>query len=232
MTGAAAGSYALTAKATDNLSATTTSATVNITVNSVVTNIPPTVSITSPTNFRIFPARTPITINVNAADADGTVSKVEFFNGAAKLGEDLTAPYSFTWTTAPTGFLTLTAKATDNLSATTTSTAVSIIVSGSAGGMTYGQNNDVSRLNKEIEMSIFPNPANQYIAVQVTTNIENDYTLRVFDAIGQNILHKNMFYQQGTNAQILDVSTLQKGVYWLQLTGQEGKPIVKTFVIE
>ena len=32
-----------------------------------------------------------------ASDADGTVTKVEFFNGAAKLGEDTTAPYSFTW---------------------------------------------------------------------------------------------------------------------------------------
>ena len=58
-----------------------------------------------------------------ASDPDGTVSKVEFFNGATKLGEDTTAPYSFTWNSVTAGNYTLTARATDNQGATTTSTA-------------------------------------------------------------------------------------------------------------
>ena len=32
-----------------------------------------------------------------ASDSDGTVAKVEFFNGTTKLGQDTTAPYGFTW---------------------------------------------------------------------------------------------------------------------------------------
>jgi len=30
-----------------------------------------------------------------ATDSDGTIAKVEFFQGTTKLGEDLTSPYSF-----------------------------------------------------------------------------------------------------------------------------------------
>ncbi|MCB2377285.1 Ig-like domain-containing protein [Hymenobacter sp. BT635] len=92
------------------------------------TNTPPTVSLTSPTNGASFTAPATINITANAADANGTVSKVEFFQGATKLGEDLTAPYSFSWNGVATGTYSLTVKATDNAGATTTSGAVSVSV--------------------------------------------------------------------------------------------------------
>ncbi|MBG8555974.1 carbohydrate-binding protein [Hymenobacter guriensis] len=92
------------------------------------TNTPPTVSLTSPANGAGFTAPASITINANAADANGTVSKVEFFQGATKLGEDLTSPYSYVWTGVAAGTYSLTAKATDNAGAVTTSTAVSVSV--------------------------------------------------------------------------------------------------------
>src|SRR5436309_3370656 len=63
-----------------------------------------------------------------ASDVDGTVAKVEFFNGSSKLGEDTTAPYSFSWTGVPAGSYTLTGRATDDLGATTTSAASTITV--------------------------------------------------------------------------------------------------------
>jgi endoglucanase len=93
-------------------------------------NIPPSVSISSPSNGATFTAPASITINANASDADGTVSRVEFYNGSTKLGEDLSSPYSFSWTNVAAGSYTLTAKAYDNMSAVTTSGAVSITVNG------------------------------------------------------------------------------------------------------
>src|SRR5690606_36275095 len=53
---------------------------------------------------------------------------VEFFNGGAKLGEDTSSPYSYTWSNLPAGSHSITAKATDNKSATTTSQTVIINV--------------------------------------------------------------------------------------------------------
>lgn len=123
-TGVAAGTYSITAKATDNTSLTTTSSAVTV----IVGNAPPTVSITSPANNASFTFPASITINATAADANGTVSRVEFYSGNTKLGEDLSSPYSYTWSNAAVGTYTVTAKATDNGNAATTSSAVTIVV--------------------------------------------------------------------------------------------------------
>ncbi len=93
-------------------------------------NVPPTVSITSPANDATFTVPANISIAADASDFDGTVTKLEFFQGTTKLGEDLTSPYSFTWNNAAAGSYSLTAKATDNGMATTTSSPVNITVNG------------------------------------------------------------------------------------------------------
>jgi Bacterial Ig domain len=56
------------------------------------------------------------------------VARVEFFNGATKLGEDTSAPYTFRWNIGAAGSYTLTARATDNGGAATTSSASTITV--------------------------------------------------------------------------------------------------------
>lgn len=118
------GNHTLTARATDNDGGITTSSSVSI---SVRTNVAPTVSITSPTAGSLFTAPAPVTINANAADADGSVARVEFYVNGSLVGSDNTAPYSFVWTSV-IGSASLTARAVDNDSARTTSSAVSIDV--------------------------------------------------------------------------------------------------------
>lgn len=94
----------------------------------VNTNIAPSVAITSPVENANFNALANLTISADAADTDGSVSKVEFFLGAQKLGEDTTAPYNFDWVNVPTGSYALTSKATDNSGAVTTSGVVNLNV--------------------------------------------------------------------------------------------------------
>ena len=124
--GVGAGSYTLTARATDDLGATATSAPSRITVGT--TNVPPTVSLTFPADGASFPWKPTITMTATAADSDGTVTKVEFLDGTKILGQDTTAPYAFTWRNVPVGTHVLTARATDNRGAVTTSSVVSITV--------------------------------------------------------------------------------------------------------
>ncbi|HRI22277.1 MAG TPA: Ig-like domain-containing protein, partial [Panacibacter sp.] len=90
---------------------------------------PPTISITSPVNNAGFTEPATITINTDAADIDGTVSKVEYFSGATLIGTDNTSPFSFDWTGVAAGNYTLTAKATDNSSLSTISLPVNVVVS-------------------------------------------------------------------------------------------------------
>jgi subtilisin family serine protease len=123
--GVAAGAYTLTAVATDNAGATSTSTAVHVTVAS---NVPPSVSITSPAESATFGAPAAISVSATAADADGTVASVTFYANGASIGADTTAPYSLSWTNVPAGAYTLTAIAADNLGATTTSAPVHVTV--------------------------------------------------------------------------------------------------------
>jgi hypothetical protein len=132
-TGVGQGTYTVTARATDNGGKTATSAPLTVTVRPP--NAAPAVSITSPANGAVFGFWATVTINASASDSDGTVSKVEFFraDGATKLGEDTTAPYSYAWRMAASGTHSLRAKATDNAGVVTTSAPVSIRVRGLLG---------------------------------------------------------------------------------------------------
>jgi hypothetical protein len=127
-TGVPAGTYSLTARATDNLGAQTTSAATTITVTSA--NAPPSAAITAPADGATFPWHPTITIGAAASDSDGRIVRVEFFrgDGATRLGEDTTAPYSYRWKNAPSGTHALRVKAHDDRGAITTSAAVRITV--------------------------------------------------------------------------------------------------------
>ena len=126
-----AGSYSLTAVATDNAGATTTSAARSVTVTPAA-NQAPTVSLTAPANGATFTAPATITVSANASDSDGTIAKVDFFAGAALIGTDTTSPHSISWSNVAAGTYSLTAVATDNASATTTSAARSVTVTAPA----------------------------------------------------------------------------------------------------
>ena len=123
-----AGSYTITAKATDGYGITNTSAAIN-----VVSNATPTVSLTGPAANAVSVAPGSFTLTAEAADSDGTIAKVEFYatdsstNTATLIGTATAAPYTTNWSNVPAGSYTLTAKATDNHGAATTSAAVAVI---------------------------------------------------------------------------------------------------------
>jgi len=91
-------------------------------------NSPPSINISSPTKSTAFIAPASITIDASASDPDGTVVKVEFFNGTTKLGERTAAPWSYTWKEVKEGTYNITAAAIDNSNARSVSTSVTVVV--------------------------------------------------------------------------------------------------------
>lgn len=89
-------------------------------------NSAPTVSLTNPVNGTSANYQT-ISISANATDSDGSIAKVEFYDGATKLGEDATSPYSLD-VALDGGTHSLTAKAYDNENASATSAVVTYTV--------------------------------------------------------------------------------------------------------
>ena len=126
-TNVAAGTYSVTAVATDNGGATATSQQVTVTVTAPA-NKPPTVSITAPASGASYTAPASVSISATAADSDGTVTRVDFYAGSQLVGFVTSSPYSFAWSNVAAGTYTLTAVATDNTGAKTTSSGVSVTV--------------------------------------------------------------------------------------------------------
>ncbi len=117
------GSYSFRAVAQDVYGARGTSAVVTVTVSG---NVPPTVSLTNPPNNAVFNVPAEVALNATATDSDGTITKVEFYAGASKVGEDTGSPYALTWTNTLAGSYALTAVATDNGGLTATSAPVNV----------------------------------------------------------------------------------------------------------
>jgi len=88
-------------------------------------NIAPSVAIVSPSNNSTYTQGKPVTISANASDFDGTIAKVEFYHGTSLIATDDVAPYSTVWNPA-IGDYALTAKATDNGGAVSTSLPVNV----------------------------------------------------------------------------------------------------------
>ncbi len=119
---AAAGAHTLKAIATDNAGATA-SAQVAISVNAA-----PYVVLASPANCSEVVAPATIVLRADALDTDGTVARVDFYQGTTLLGSATRSPYTATWSGAAQGTYALTAVATDNLGATRASNPVTVTV--------------------------------------------------------------------------------------------------------
>jgi len=141
------GTHNLTALATDDSLATTTSAAITVTITSITNNIPPTAAISAPVNNAIYTEGDPIVINATADDEDGTVTKVEFLAGTNSLHIDNSAAYSYTWINAPVGTHVLSAVATDNENATGTSNQVTVVVN------PQNQGNQLSLANLPLQIN-------------------------------------------------------------------------------
>ncbi len=90
-------------------------------------NVIPTISLTSPINNSTFTQSKPVTLSANASDFDGTIQSVDFYQGTTLIQSVTSAPYTIQWTPA-VGNYAVTAKATDNGGATSTSAIANITI--------------------------------------------------------------------------------------------------------
>jgi len=206
------GIHTLTAKATDNLGGSTTSAPVDVIV---LVNVQPSVSIQSPANNAMFDAPAQITIVADATDSDGSIARVEFFAGSDELGEDTDAPYSFDWQNVPAGTYQLTAKAIDNNGAERISEPITVTVNTVVGTM----ENDPSQV-----IHIAPNPTSGIFRF-LTDEVLNGAVVKVYDSGKQLVMSEKLRGKE------VDLSALPAGSYFLEVH-MEGLVRWKTTVLK
>ncbi|MEQ1916381.1 MAG: Ig-like domain-containing protein, partial [Gallionella sp.] len=123
----AAGTYTLSAKAIDTLGQSTTSPVINVT-----SATPPYVALSSPANNSSIVAPGSLTLTASAWGTSSGLKSVSFYNGTTLLSTVTAAPYSYIWNNIAAGSYSLTAHATDNNNLSSTSGAVTVMVTGTS----------------------------------------------------------------------------------------------------
>lgn len=148
------------------------------------THVPPQVNLLSPREGEIFSAPATIAIQADAVDADGTITKVEFFNGGTRLATDISSPYLFNWQNVSAGNYSVRVVATDNSGATDSAT-VNIRVTEAqscvgAGHIMREQWNHVTgSLISSIPVSTAPGNTETLTAFESPANIADNYGARI-----------------------------------------------------
>jgi regulation of enolase protein 1 (concanavalin A-like superfamily) len=163
--------YVGLAVSSHNSATRTTARFSNVRVGSPAANQPPTVTLTSPANGSTFTAPASVTLSATAADSDGTISKVEFYNGTTLLNSDTTSPYSYTWSSVAAGTYTVKAIAYDNTGVSTSSATSTITVNTSTTtpptGVAFTASPDHATLVTSYELRIYASGADPNTATPI-----------------------------------------------------------------
>ncbi len=149
-------------------------------------NYVPSVTITDPISGSNFLPGSEIVINVEAVDSDGTIAKVEFFEGGTnKLGEVTAQPYTWVWADAADGDYILTARATDNQDGSKTSLSTSIRVGEfiNVTGVDFGGVEGPLAVGSSVQLMPIVSPSdatNQTVAI-----VSNDPSVATVDPSGR-----------------------------------------------
>jgi hypothetical protein len=197
------GTYSLTAVATDNLSTQTVSSAVSITVTEQVVSVnqPPVVMISNPSKGDQYDDPADINIDVIASDPDGTITKVELFNGSEKLTELTAVPYSYTWKGVTAGTYSINAVATDNSNAKSACAPVEFLIGKKT---TYDPAGDF--------INLYPNPTDGHFTIEIITPLKSEKSEIVFTDLSGNKVYSEQILREETSKQF-DLSHVRPGIY-------------------
>jgi len=163
-------------------------------------NKPPVVSIAFSAKGSSFTAPATVEVNIEASDPDGTISKVELYNGSKKIAESTTAPYSFTIKDLPAGSYFLRAIAIDDMNASSVSSTLEVTV--------------VAFNQKGEHFNLYPNPNDGRCIKDFSSLVEaKSFMLTVVDLIGNTVFQEQISSDESTRQ--FDLSHLNSGIYIL-----------------
>jgi hypothetical protein len=76
----------------------------------------------------------------------------------------------------------------------------------------------VESISKDIEFSLYPNPANKTLSLKLPEIYTNNSLITIANTLGQTVFSKNSINE---NEQTLDISNLSSGVYFIKITNKE-----------
>ncbi len=97
-----------------------------------------------------------------------------------------------------------------------------------AGGILVGEKkiNDLER-----SLSVFPNPAQNEVAINITLDKPTDIYLDILNSNGQIVFQNTEYLLDGQNSIQLDISIYKSGIYFLRMISTEGIVYSKKLII-
>ncbi|NDP22052.1 MAG: T9SS type A sorting domain-containing protein, partial [Paludibacter sp.] len=221
----AEGNYFVKFKITDPEGVTSETGTqISVWNNSFLPNIPPTVSMSSPSSNSQFNDNTYIDLKVNTLDVDGYISKIDYFATntvspfeTIKIFTNDGYPLVGKWLNPIAGVWDIYAEVYDNYNLKATSSKKRITV----------KHIDITQLHLPSELTnahIFPNPLHDTDLYLNCPLNNTKYTIS--NLAGMNI--KEGVAQQGLN--ILKLDGFKSGIYIISLTNNHDKINIKLIV--
>ena len=81
--------------------------------------------------------------------------------------------------------------------------------------------------NESLQVKVYPNPARDMVQVDWDSEIANETILRVLDAMGREVMQKNLTQTKGANSTNVSTQNFPKGLYFIQLNNSKAKLIVQ-----
>jgi hypothetical protein len=135
-------------------------------------------------------------------DSDGSIARVEFYQGTTLIGSVANAPYTYAWADVAAGTYTITATATDNLGAATTSSPATITVTEAPLAFSAPVNGAALTGNSVQVSGTFQGPLNSGITVNgIVASLDgNNFYANVPVAAGANTLAATLTLPTGQTA--------------------------------
>jgi len=133
---------------------------------------------------------------------------------------------TYQWIDCGNGDTIITGATNQNYQVTTNGDYAVIVTIGSCSDTSSCFNVTVSGIDENIldnTFSIYPNPTKNQLIISFNEVIDNSYTISVKNSLGQ-VVNKFRPNEQRVN---LDLSTLDKGVYFINIANFEGSKTVK-----
>lgn len=182
-----AGSYRLDAVVTDNKDESSSAYPINFTVRSP-NNVLPTVTLDSPASGAQYSVGSTAAFIATPADADGTISRVDFYIGTLLVQSKTTSPWSFNWIGPPGTNFTATVRAFDNSGGGATSSPP-VLVSFTNNPPILTNQAPVVSISSPANGSVYVAPATVGVSIEAT---DSDGTISKVDLFINDALHVSL----------------------------------------
>lgn len=83
----------------------------------------------------------------------------------------------------------------------------------------------------DFSANIFPNPANNNITVELTSNKNSKVSVKIMDINGRVYLSENLSVNSGLNKSVIDINSLSAGIYFVAIDNDENVTNKKLVVL-